>query len=62
MRSILGLATFAIGALCWFVTKVRPVPIIAAPAPSDQVRVPRSVRLFGRVLKGEPKLLNLQER
>jgi hypothetical protein len=42
MRSILGLARFAIGALCWFVTKVRPVPIIAAPAPSDQVRLARA--------------------
>jgi hypothetical protein len=51
MRGILGLATFAIGALCWFVTKVRPVPIIAAPAPSEQVRVPWCVRLFGCVLE-----------
>jgi hypothetical protein len=41
MRSVLSLATFAIGVLCFvaFVTKVRPVPIIAAPSPSEQVRV-----------------------
>jgi hypothetical protein len=40
MRSVLSLATFAIGVLCLvaFVTKVRPVPITAAPSPSEQVR------------------------
>jgi hypothetical protein len=38
MRSVLSLATFAIGALCFaaFVTKVRPVPIVATPSPSEQ--------------------------
>jgi hypothetical protein len=38
MRSLLSLATFAIGALCFvvFVTKVRPVFIIAT-APSEQM-------------------------
>jgi hypothetical protein len=41
MRSVLSLATFAIWVLCFvaFVTKVRPVPIIATPSPSEQVRV-----------------------
>jgi len=41
MRSLLSLATFAIGALCFvaFLTKVRPASIIAAPSPSEQVRV-----------------------
>jgi hypothetical protein len=41
MRSILSGATFAIGVLCFvaFVTKIRPSPIIAAPSPSEQVRV-----------------------
>jgi len=41
MRSVLSLATFAIGLLCFvtFVTKVRPVSIGAVPAPSEQVRV-----------------------
>jgi hypothetical protein len=41
MRSVLSVATFAIGLLCFvaFVTKVRPVSIIAAPSPSEQVRV-----------------------
>ena len=41
MRSALSLATFAIGVLCFaaFVTKVRLVPIIATPSPSEQVRV-----------------------
>jgi hypothetical protein len=41
MRSVLSLATFAIGVLCFvtFVTKVKPVSIIAAPSPSEQVRV-----------------------
>jgi hypothetical protein len=41
MRSILSLATFAVGVLCFvaFLTKVRPVSIIAAPSPSAQVRV-----------------------
>jgi hypothetical protein len=40
MRSVLSLATFAIGVLCFvtFVTKVRPVSVIAASSPS-QVRV-----------------------
>ena len=40
MRSVLSLATFAIGVLCFvaFVTKVRPAPIIVAPSPSEQVR------------------------
>jgi hypothetical protein len=41
MRSVFSLATFAIGVLCFvaFVTKVRPVPIMAAPSPSEQVQV-----------------------
>jgi hypothetical protein len=41
MRSVLSLTTFAIGVLCFvaFVTKVRPVSIIAAHPPSEQVRV-----------------------
>jgi hypothetical protein len=41
MRSALSLATFAIGVLCFaaFVTKVRPISIIVAPSPSEQVRV-----------------------
>jgi hypothetical protein len=44
MRSVLSLATFAIGVLCFvaFLTNVRPVrlvPIIAAPSPSEPVRV-----------------------
>jgi hypothetical protein len=41
MRSVLSLAMFAIGVLCFvaFVTEVRPVSIIAAPSPSEQVRV-----------------------
>jgi hypothetical protein len=41
MRSLLSLATFAIGALCFaaFLTKVRPDSIIVAPSPSEQVRV-----------------------
>ena len=44
MRSVLSLATFAIGVLCFvaFVTivrPVRPVPIIAMPSPSAQLRV-----------------------
>jgi hypothetical protein len=40
MRNVLSLATFTIGVLCFaaFLTKVRPVPIIAAPSPSEQVR------------------------
>jgi hypothetical protein len=39
MRSVLSLATFAIGMLCFavFVTKVRPVSVIAAPSPSELV-------------------------
>jgi hypothetical protein len=39
MRSVLSLATLAIGMLCFvvFVTKVKPVVIIGAPAPSVQV-------------------------
>jgi hypothetical protein len=41
MRSVFSLATFAIGVLFFvaFLTKVRPVSIIAAPSPSEQVRV-----------------------
>jgi hypothetical protein len=41
MRSVLNLATLAIVVLCFvvFVTKVRPVSIIAAPSPSELVRV-----------------------
>jgi hypothetical protein len=41
MRSVLSLATFAIGVLCFvaFLTKVRPVSIIAAPSPSEQMPV-----------------------
>ena len=41
MRSVLSLATLAIGVLCFvaFVTKVRPVPIITTPSASEQVRV-----------------------
>jgi hypothetical protein len=41
MRSVLSLATFAIGVLCFvaFLTKVKPVSIIAAPSPSEQARV-----------------------
>jgi hypothetical protein len=41
MRSVLSLVTFAIGVLCFvtFVTNVRPVSIIAAPSPSELVRV-----------------------
>jgi hypothetical protein len=41
MRSVLSLTTFAIGVLCFvaFVTKVKPVSIIPAPPPSEQVRV-----------------------
>jgi hypothetical protein len=41
MRSVLNLATFAIVMLCFvaFVTKLRPVSIIAAPPPSEQARV-----------------------
>jgi hypothetical protein len=40
MRSVLSLATFVVGVLCFaaFVTKVRPVSIIAALSPSEQVR------------------------
>jgi hypothetical protein len=40
MRSVLSLATFAVGVLCFvaFVTKVRPVSIIAAPSPIEQSR------------------------
>ena len=39
MRSVLSLATFAIGALCFvvFVTKVKPVFLIEAGAPSEPV-------------------------
>jgi hypothetical protein len=52
MRSLLSVATFAIGALCLvaFVTKVRPV-FLTATAPSEQVErsgklvAPRSVQL-----------------
>jgi len=41
MRSALSLTTFAIGVLCFvaFVTKLRPVAIVAAPPPSEQARV-----------------------
>jgi hypothetical protein len=41
MRSVLSLTTFAVGVPCFvaFVTKVRPVSTIAAPSPSEQVRV-----------------------
>jgi hypothetical protein len=41
MRSVWSLATFAIGALCFvtFVTKVKPVSIVAAPFLSEQVQV-----------------------
>jgi hypothetical protein len=48
MRSVLSLAIFAIGVLCFvaFVTNVRPVSITAPP--------------FERA--GEPKLLDFQER
>jgi hypothetical protein len=40
MRSALSLATFTIGVLCFvaFLTKLRPVSIIAAPSSSAQVR------------------------
>jgi hypothetical protein len=40
MRSVLTLATFAIGALCFvaFVSKVRPVRITATPSPIEQAR------------------------
>jgi hypothetical protein len=40
MRSVLSLATFAIGALCLvaFVTIVRPFPIIATRSPIEQAR------------------------
>jgi hypothetical protein len=40
MRNVLSLATCAIWVLCFvaFVTKVRPVSIIATPSPSEQVR------------------------
>jgi hypothetical protein len=40
MRGVLSLTTFAIGLLCFvaFVTKVKPVSIIAAPPPSEQAR------------------------
>jgi hypothetical protein len=39
MRSVLTLATFAVGLLCFalFLTKVKPVLLIGAPAPSEQV-------------------------
>jgi hypothetical protein len=38
MRSVLSLATFAIGMLCFvaFLTKVRPVSITAAPSSNAQ--------------------------
>jgi hypothetical protein len=41
MRSLLSLATFTIGALCFlaFLTKVRPASISKASSPSEQVRV-----------------------
>jgi hypothetical protein len=41
MRSVLSLATFAIGVACFvaFVTKVKPVLIMPTPSPSEQVRV-----------------------
>jgi hypothetical protein len=41
MRSVLGLATFTIGVLCFvaFLTKVRPASIPAARSSSEQVRV-----------------------
>ena len=41
MRSIMSEATFAIKVMCFvaFVTKVTPVPIIAARSPSEPVRV-----------------------
>jgi hypothetical protein len=41
MRSVFSLATFAIVMACFvaFVTKVRPVPIIATTSPSEQMRV-----------------------
>jgi hypothetical protein len=40
MRSVLSLATFGIGVLCFvaFVSKVRPVPIIATPSLIEQAR------------------------
>ncbi|WP_283806043.1 MULTISPECIES: hypothetical protein [unclassified Bradyrhizobium] len=40
MRSVLSLATFAIVVLCFvaFVSKVRPVPIIAAPSLIEQTQ------------------------
>ncbi|MEH2474551.1 hypothetical protein V1281_004266 [Nitrobacteraceae bacterium AZCC 2161] len=38
MRSVLSLATFAIGVLCFvaLLTKVKPASIIAAPSPSER--------------------------
>jgi hypothetical protein len=46
MRSVLSLATFAIGVLCFvaFLTKVRPVSITAAP--SSSVQVNRNCSIF----------------
>jgi hypothetical protein len=40
MRNVLNLATFAIGVLCFvaFLTKVKPVSIIAAPSLYEQAR------------------------
>jgi hypothetical protein len=39
MRSVLSVATFAIGVLCFvaLLTKVRPVSITVAPSSSEQV-------------------------
>jgi hypothetical protein len=41
MRSVLSLATFAIGVLCFvvFLAKVKPVSIVSARPPSQQMQV-----------------------
>ena len=63
MRSLLSLATFAIGVLCFvsFVSKVRPDPIIATPPLIEQTRT-QNESVDSGISRAESRSLNNRER